>query len=88
MQELTPALEQILIGRVLNERVLETIISFGRQALHQQDVGVGKPFQRGLQGSVLQIGHSTKQWVGEVASDHSADLRYLARWAEPVEPRR
>ena len=69
------------------KRVLETIVSFRRQALHQQDVGLGKPFQRGLQGSVLQIGHSTKQWVGEVASDHSTDLRHLARRAEPIKPR-
>jgi hypothetical protein len=45
---LTPALEQILISRILNERVLEPIVGFGRQALHQQDVGVGEPLQCGL----------------------------------------
>jgi hypothetical protein len=35
VQHLTPALEQILISRILNERVLEPIVGFGRQALHQ-----------------------------------------------------
>ena len=44
VQNLAPALEQILIGRVLYERVLEPIIGFRRQALHQQDVGFGEPF--------------------------------------------
>ena len=47
MQNLAPALEQILIGRILNERVLEPIVGFGRQALNQQDVGLGEPLKRG-----------------------------------------
>ena len=34
VQNLTPALEQILISRFLDESVFETIIGFGRQALH------------------------------------------------------
>ena len=49
VQNLAPALEQILISRVLNERVLEAIVGIRRQALHQQDVGLGEPFQRSLQ---------------------------------------
>ena len=88
MQNLAPALEQILISRVLNERVLEAIIGVRRQALHQQDVGLGKPFQRCLQRRILHPGHGAQKRIREVASDHGADLRHLARWAEPVEPRR
>jgi hypothetical protein len=49
MQRLAPALEKVLIGCILNECVLETIIALGRQALDQHNVGVGKLFQRSLQ---------------------------------------
>ena len=45
VQNLAPALEQILISRILNERVLEAIIGSRREALHQQDVGFGEPLQ-------------------------------------------
>ena len=87
MQNLAPALEQILVSRVLNERVLETIFGFGRQALHQQNVGLGEPFQRRLQRRLLHARHRAQQRIGEAAPDHRADLRHLARRAEPVEPR-
>ena len=46
MQDLAPALEQILISRIQNERVLEPIVGVGRQALNQQDVGLGEPLKR------------------------------------------
>ena len=49
VQHLAPALEQVFVGGVLDQRVLEAIVGVRRQALHQQDVGVGEPFQRGLQ---------------------------------------
>jgi hypothetical protein len=67
--------------------VLETIIGFGRQALNQHNVGLGEPFQRGLQGCVLHTSHVAQQAIREAASDYRADLRHLARRAEPVEPR-
>ena len=57
VQDLAPALEQILVSRVLDQRVLEAIFGFGRQALHQQDVGFGEPFQRDLQRRVLHPGN-------------------------------
>ena len=34
VQKLAPALEQILISRILNERVLEVIVGIRRRALH------------------------------------------------------
>ena len=48
VQNLALAPEQILISRVGNERVLETIASVRRQAPYQQDVRLGEPIQRGL----------------------------------------
>jgi hypothetical protein len=56
MHQLAPALEQIFVSCVLNQRVLETILGVGRQALDQQDVGFGQPIQRGLQGRILHAG--------------------------------
>ena len=82
---MAPTLEQIFVGRVLNERVLEAIIAFGRQALH--NVGFGELLQRSLQGCILDSRHVANERVGEPAADHRADLRYLARRAKPVQPR-
>jgi hypothetical protein len=43
VQHQAPALEQILISSVLNERVLEAIVRIWWQTLHQEDVGIGEP---------------------------------------------
>jgi hypothetical protein len=56
MQDLAPALQEILIGRVLNERVLEAIVAFGQYAFHQHDVGVGKLFQRRFERRIVHAG--------------------------------
>ena len=45
VQRLAAALEQAVVGRVLDQRVLEAISGFGRRALDEQKVGVGEPFQ-------------------------------------------
>ena len=53
MQRLTAALQQILVSRVLDQRVLEAIFRLRRQAFDQQDVGFGEPFQ-GLVAAALR----------------------------------
>ena len=45
MQRLAAALEQALVGRVLDQRVLEAIVGLRWRALDKQEVGVGKPIQ-------------------------------------------
>ena len=45
VQRLTAALEQAVVGRVLDQRVLEAIVGLRRSALDKQEVGVGKPIQ-------------------------------------------
>ena len=45
MQRLPAALEQAVVGRVLDQRVLEAIVGLRRRALDEQEVGVGKPIQ-------------------------------------------
>src|SRR5271163_4885369 len=43
MERLTAALEQALIGGVLNQRVLETVVRLRPIALDEQNVGLGEP---------------------------------------------
>ena len=38
-----PAFQQVLASCVLKERVLEAILRIGRQALHQDEIGIGEP---------------------------------------------
>jgi hypothetical protein len=87
VQSLPTALEQVLISRILNERMLKAVFRFGREALHQEYVCLSQPFQRCLQCFVLHLGNSANEWVVEAAPDYGSDLSYLARWAKPVEPR-
>src|SRR4029077_10712553 len=86
VQDLTPALEEIFVGRVLNERVLETIVGFRRQALDQQNVGFGEPFQRGFQSLVPHLGERAEESVGKPPPDHGGALCPLAGRAKPIEP--
>ena len=87
MQRLAAALEQALVGRVLDQRVLEAIVGLRRRALDKQEVGVGKPIQRRLQRWLVAFCDVAQQRIGEIASEHRADLRHLARRPEPVEAR-
>jgi len=53
VQRLPTALEQALVSRVLDQRMLETIGRLRRHALDEQEVGVGETLQRRTQGYVL-----------------------------------
>ena len=79
MQRLAAALEQALVGRVLDQRVLEAIFGLRRRALDKQEVGFGEPIQRRLQRRLVESGDVPQQPVGEFASQHRADLRDFAR---------
>ena len=56
MQRLAAALEQALVGRVLDQRVLEAIVRLRRRALDEQEVGLGEPLERGLQARLVDPG--------------------------------
>ena len=60
VQNLAPAPQQILVGRVLDEGVFEAIICVRRQALHQQNVGVSELFEGGLQWRIFHTGQSRR----------------------------
>ena len=48
VQRQAAALEKALVGRVLNQRVLETVGGGRRGAVDEQEVGFHEPIERGL----------------------------------------
>ena len=48
VKRLAAALEQAVIGRVLDQRMLEAVGRLRADALDEQDVGRGEPVERGL----------------------------------------
>src|SRR5262249_16721393 len=87
VQSLAAAPKQVLISRILNERMLKAVFGFRRKALHQEYVGLSQPFQRRLQCLVLHFGNGANERVGEAAPDYGIDLCNLTRRSEPVQPR-
>ena len=87
VQSLAATLKQVLISRILNERMFKAVVGFRRKALHQKYVGLSQPFQRRLQCFVINFGNSANKRVGEAAPDYGSDLCHLTRRSEPVQPR-
>ena len=87
MQRLTAALEQAVVGGVLDQSVLKAVGRLRSIALDEQNVGLGEPLQRRSQRAFVEAGHGLEQSIRESAAQHCADLRSLARGAEPIEPR-
>ena len=87
VQHLTAALEQAVVGRVPDQRVLEAIARLRRNALDKQEVSVGEPIQRRLQRRLVQFGNLAHEGVCEIAPKDRANLCDLTRSAQPIEPR-
>ena len=87
MKPLTAALEEAVVGCVLDQRVLETIARLRRDAVNEQDVGFRETLERGLQRRLFDFRDVAQEQIGEVTSKHRADLRRLTRGPEPVEAR-
>jgi hypothetical protein len=88
VQGLAAALEQAVIGCVLDQRVLEAIYRMSAGALYDEEVSAGELVERGLEGGVADLADSAEQRGGEIAPEHRADLCDLSRFAQSVEPRR
>jgi hypothetical protein len=88
VQRLAAAFEQAVVGRVLDQRMLEAVGRLSAGALGDEEVRAGEPVERGVEGDVVDLADSAQQRVGEISPEHSADLRDFARFAKPVEPRR
>ena len=68
VQRLAAALEQAVVGGVLDQRVLEAVGRLRSIALDEQNVGLGKPLQRRSQRAFVEAGHGLEQRVGESAA--------------------
>jgi hypothetical protein len=79
------ALEQDIVCSALKQRVLEAIVGLRRRALDKQEVGLGETLQRRPQSRLVELGDVSQQRVGEIASQHRADLRDIASRAEAVQ---
>jgi hypothetical protein len=86
MQVLATAPEEALISRILDQRVLDAVVGLRERTLDKQEVSFGKPIQRRLQRALVEASHGSEQRIRETAAQHCADLRGLARRAEPIEP--
>ena len=60
MERLARALEQALVGRVLDQRVLKAIVPLRAGALGDEEVRVREPVQRQLEGRVANSAHSAQ----------------------------
>src|SRR5215467_10259759 len=87
VQCLATALKQVLISRILNERMLKAVFGFRRETLDQEYVGLGQPFQRRPQCFVIHLRDSANERVGEAPPDYSSHLCHLTRRSEAVQPR-
>jgi hypothetical protein len=88
MQRLPAALEQAVVGRVLDQRVLEAVVRLRACALGDKEVRAGEPVERRLEGDVVKPADSVQQRMGEISPQDGADLRDFTRRPKPVESRR
>ena len=66
VQRLAAALEQALVGCVLDQRVLEAIVRLMARALGDEEVRAGEPVQRGLKGGVVDSANRAQLRIGEI----------------------
>ena len=63
MQQLPAALEQALVSRFLNQRMLEAVARFRRRPAAQQQFGLFELPQRGAQRQIIAPRHTSQQRV-------------------------
>src|SRR5271156_4521810 len=78
VQRLAAALEQALVGRVLDQRVLETIVRLRAATLGDEEVRVDEPVERGLEGGGGGPPPPPPHRGGEKNAPKSARLRAVA----------
>ena len=83
---LAPALEQRLVGGVLDQGVLEAVGRLGRRAAAEDQLGCDQLVEGRAELGFGQGRDRGKQFVAELATDHGADLRDLLDRGEAVEP--
>ena len=80
------ALQQALVGRVLDQRVLEAVVRPRPLALDEKDVGLSEPLQGRPKLVLIEVGDSFEKRVRKVAVEHGPDLDDFPSEAEPIKP--
>src|ERR1700691_3639431 len=62
------ALEQAVVGRVLDQRMLEAIARLAAGALGDKEVPFGEPVERGVEGRVFNPADRAEQRIGEISA--------------------
>jgi len=70
MERLTSALEQAVVRRVLDQRVLEAVVRLRSVALNEKNVSLGEPLQRRAQRAFIEASHGLEQPIRESAPQH------------------
>ena len=60
MERLTAALEQTVVGGILDQRMLEAVGRLRSIAFDEQNVGLGEPLQRRLQRAFVETGNRSE----------------------------
>ena len=87
MQLLPGIAQQAAVRRVLHQRVLEAVDRVGRRAALKDQLGSDELGQCGAQFILGKSGDGMQHRIRKLASNRRADLRYLPRRREAVEPR-
>ena len=80
------ALEQRLIGRILDEGVLEHVGGLGRGAALVEELGLHELMQLALQGRLVEMRHGLEQLKAKLPPKDCAQLRNAFGREEPIEP--
>ena len=87
MQRCASALQQSRVGSVPHKRVLEGIDRLGYLAPAEYQLRPNQLGKRLLKSLFWQPGYGAQQFVGELATHHSADLSHLPHRSQSIEPR-
>ena len=86
VQLLARALEQRLVRRLLDQRVLERVRGRGRLAAREEDLRVDQAPEPVAQSGLVHTYHRRQQRIAELPSQHRRPLRHFLRGREPIEP--
>ena len=87
VQHLPATLEQVLVGYVLNQRVLESVNGFRRLTAAEHKLRVLKLGERVLQRRLVEPDQRAQQKIRELAPDRGTDLGDLPHRGQAVEAR-
>ncbi len=87
VQHLPAALEQVLVGCILHQRVLEAVDGFGRIAAAKHEFRFLELGERVLERRLVALDQRAQQRIRELAPDGGADLADLLHRRQAVQPR-